>query len=80
MVYVLIFPILQAIYKRVFYKGSAQEAHPDEEQSLREKRRQGAATDLAFFVFGCFIYVVGYLIVPRFEVEPTIFVCRCSLF
>lgn len=73
-VYVLIFPFLQAIYKRVFYKGSAQDAHPDEEHLLREKRRQGAATDLTFFIFGCSIYVIAYLIVPRFEVEPIIFI------
>ncbi|KAF9020084.1 hypothetical protein BGZ52_002847 [Haplosporangium bisporale] len=69
-----------AIYKRVFYKGSAQDAHPDEEHLLREKRRQGAATDLTFFIFGCSIYVIAYLIVPRFEVEPIIFILSAPSF
>lgn len=75
----MIFPVLQAIYRRVFNKRSSSEAHAvHEDEVLREKRKQGAATDLAFLVFGCFFYTAGYLIVPRFEVEPALFVCRCT--
>lgn len=75
----MIFPMLQAIYKRVFNKSSPSKAHSvHEDEVLREKRKQGAAADLAFFVFGCCVYTVGYLIVPRFEVEPALFVCRCT--
>ncbi|KAG0082718.1 hypothetical protein BGZ92_011459 [Podila epicladia] len=74
-VYVMIFPMLQAIYKRVFNTSSTSEAQSvHEDEVLREKRKQGAVTDLAFFVFGSFVYTVGYLIVPRFEVEPALFV------
>ncbi|KAG0331158.1 hypothetical protein BG000_011165 [Podila horticola] len=73
-VYVMIFPVLQAIYRRVFNKRSSSEAHAvHEDEVLREKRKQGATTDLAFLVFGCFFYTAGYLIVPRFEVEPALF-------
>ncbi|KAG0028995.1 hypothetical protein BGZ81_004221 [Podila clonocystis] len=78
-VYVMIFPMLQAIYKRVFNKSLSSEADSvHEDDALRKKRKQSAATDLNFFVFGCFVYTVGYLIVPRFEVEPALFVCRCT--
>ncbi|KAG0096346.1 hypothetical protein BGZ93_004684 [Podila epicladia] len=79
-VYVMIFPMLQAIYKRVFNTSSTSEAQSvHEDEVLREKRKQGAVTDLAFFVFGSFVYTVGYLIVPRFEVEPALFVCLITL-
>ncbi|KAF9172283.1 hypothetical protein BGX21_010813 [Mortierella sp. AD011] len=107
-VYVLVFPVLQKLYKRYIEKESPKssdlsaaatlssseidqhvrdardaELEATEEAILsikpieEEVRKKTVWNDLSFFIFGCFIYLISYLLVPLFRMEAVMFLSCC---
>ncbi|KAF9186723.1 hypothetical protein BGZ49_004157 [Haplosporangium sp. Z 27] len=89
-VYIVIFPGLQKLYKRFIEKSNPRTTTPPSfsdldfetnDESLHptkltdaEIRQKTVWNDLSFFIFGSFAYLIGYLIVPFFGTVPSLFI------
>lgn len=89
-VYVGIFPLLQKLYTRVYdtkktpkvdtltddHPAYSADDNSSSTTSAEATTKQATGNDLTFFIFGSAVYAVAYLLVPLFETEAALYLCK----
>ncbi|KAF9357536.1 hypothetical protein BGX34_009342 [Mortierella sp. NVP85] len=82
-VFTAIFPALQKIYKIAGQAKKSRTVH-DETQftedaapAVSSEKNAAVRMDLSFLIFGCFVFLIAYILVPLSKNETMVLACKC---